>query len=74
MFLAKTWKIVLPSRRNAYFQGIEGNSDEKNMTKNLEKIDVFGDLDLEGIWGRFWEGFGKPKTLIFRLLKSFWEG
>ena len=32
------------------------------MTKNLEKIDVFWDLDLERILGRFWVGFGRGKA------------
>ena len=41
------------------------------MTKNLEKIDVFWDLDLERILGGFWEGFGQPKTSIFALLGKF---
>ena len=41
------------------------------MMKNLEKNNVFWDLDLEGILGRFWEGFGKPKTSIFALLGKF---
>ena len=41
------------------------------MTKNLEKINVFGDLDLESILGGFWEGFGRPKTSIFALLGKF---
>ena len=44
------------------------------MTKKLEKIDVFEDFDLEGIW----EGFKKPKNSIFAfwgkfLGKSYWE-
>ena len=36
------------------------------MTKNLEKIDVFWDLDLESILGGFWKGFGGNKNLDFR--------
>ena len=46
------------------------------MTKNLEKIDVFWDLDLEKILGGFWKGLGRPKTSIFALLGKFlgWLG
>ena len=40
---------------NRYFQGIEDNKNEKTMINNLEKIDVFWDLDLARILGRFWE-------------------
>ena len=43
------------------------------MAKNLEEIDVFWDLDLEGILGGFGEGFGKPKTSIFALWGKFLE-
>ena len=43
------------------------------MAKNLEKIDVFWDLDLEGILGGFWEGFGRPKTSIFALFWMFFR-
>ena len=43
------------------------------MANNLEKIDVFWDLDLEGILGGFWEGFGRPKTSIFALFSMFFR-
>ena len=65
MILAKTLKIVLPSRRNANFQGIEDNKNAKNMTKNHEKINVFGDLGFGSVLGGFWKGFGRPKSSIF---------
>ena len=41
------------------------------MIKNIEKIDVFWDLDLARIWGRFWEGLGRLKTSIFALFGKF---
>ena len=41
------------------------------MIKNIEKNDVFWDLDLARIWGGFWEGFGGLKTSIFALLGKF---
>ena len=41
------------------------------MITNIEKIDVFWDLDLARIWGRFWEGLGRLKTSIFALLGKF---
>jgi len=30
-----------------------------------EKSQVFLDIDFEGILDGFWEGFGRPKSLIF---------
>ena len=30
-----------------------------------EKSHVFWDIDFEGILGRFWGGFGRPKSMIF---------
>ena len=59
--LAKTLKISLPSRRNAYFQEIEDKTNQKNQAKNDAKLHVFEDLDFGRIWGGFWEGLGTPK-------------
>ena len=30
-----------------------------------EKLLVFRDIDFEGIFGGFWDGFGTPKSMIF---------
>ena len=30
-----------------------------------EKSHVFWDIDFEGILGGFWDGFGRPKSMIF---------
>ena len=35
------------------------------MVKNLEKIDVFWNIDFEGVLGGFGDGFGRSKSLIF---------
>ena len=39
--LAKTLKILLPSRRNACFQGIEDEKKRKKQVKNYENLHVF---------------------------------
>ena len=72
-FLAKPLKISIFPRENWYFQGIEDNKNEKHMIKNLEKIDAFWNIDLEGILGRFWKGFRRPKSLIFTLFSMFFR-
>ena len=38
-----------------------------------EKSHVFWDIDFKGILGRFWEGFGKPKSMIFALFSMFFR-
>ena len=72
-FFAKTWKISILLGENQYFQDFEDNKNAKTIVKNLEKIDVFWNLDFEGILGRFWEGFGRPKSLIFALFSMFFR-
>ena len=64
-FLAKTLKIVVFPRENWYFQGFQDNKYTKTVAKNLEKIDVFWNIDFEGVLGGFGDGFGRSKSLIF---------
>ena len=62
MLLAKTLKIVIFLRGNAYFQEIE---DKNQRTKNQncnEKLHVFWNFDFKGILNGFWAGFGRPKS------------
>ena len=68
--LAKTLKILISSWENAYFKGFEDNTNAKTIIKYFEKIDVFWNFDFEGILGRFWKGFGKPKSLIFAIFSK----
>ena len=61
IILAKTLKIVIFPRENAYFQEIEHQKKEKHRAKIDEKSHVFWNLDFGWIWGGFWEGLGTPK-------------
>ena len=38
-----------------------------------EKSHVFWDFDFKWILGGFWEGFGRPKSLIFALFSMFFR-
>ena len=40
---------------------------ENNQNKQTidEKMQVLWDIDFEGILNGFWEGFGRPKSMIF---------
>ena len=71
--LAKTLKIVIFLRENWYFQGFEPFSFERCCRKCSQKSDVFWNIDLEGILGRFWKGFRRPKSLIFTLFSMFFR-
>ena len=71
--LAKTLKIVLPSRRNANFQEIEDRKNEKHQANIDEKSHVFWNIDLDRILGGFWEGFEMSKAMIFALLSAFFR-
>ena len=62
MLLAKTLKIVIFPRENAYFQEIEDKNQRANSQKRNEKLHVFWNFDFKGILGGFWEGFGNPKS------------
>ena len=42
MLLAKTLKIVIFPRENAYFQEIQDKTQRTNKQKCIEKLDVFG--------------------------------
>ena len=71
--LAKTLKIVLPSRRNANFQEIEDRKNEKHQAKIDEKSCVFWIIDFDWILGGFWEGLESSKPLIFALFSAFFR-
>ena len=71
--LAKTLKMLIFLRENQYFQEIEDRKNAKNPTKIHEKSYVFWDIDFGWILGGFWEGFGRPKSLIFALFSSFFR-
>ena len=45
--LAKTLKIMLPSRRNANFQEIEDRKNEKHQAEIHEKSHVFWNIDFD---------------------------
>ena len=62
MVLAKTLKIVLPSRRNANFQEFKVPKKEKNQANIDEKSYVLGGID----FGWILEGFWEAKILDFR--------
>ena len=72
-FSRKPEKYQFSLRENQYFQGFEDSKHVKTIVKNLEKIDVFWDFVFGGILGGFWEGFGRPKTLIFALFSMFFR-
>ena len=62
MLLAKTLKIVIFLRENAYFQEIEDKNQRTNIQKCDEKLHVFWNFDFGGILDGFWMGFVKPKS------------
>ena len=39
--------------------------NNQNKQKIDEKMQVLWDIDFEGILNGFWEGFGRPKSMIF---------
>ena len=43
------------------------------MLKSCEKLYVFLDIDFGRILEGFWEGFGRPKSLIFAFFSSFFR-
>ena len=67
IILAKTLKLVIFPRENAYFQEIEHEKNNKNCTKIDEKLHVFLEIDFGSILERFWHGFGRPKSMIFTI-------
>ena len=52
---AKTLKLVLPSRRNWYFQGFEALICERCCRKRSQKTSVFWNDDLEGFGEAKWK-------------------
>ena len=73
MILAKTLKIVLPSRRNANFQEIDVAKRRKKHTQINDNLHGFWGIDFSRIWGGFWEDFGRPKSLIFAFFSMFFR-
>ena len=55
VLLAKTWKILLPSRRNANFQEIEDPEKWKNRSRTLKNLSFC----CTSILNAFWEVFGR---------------
>ena len=62
MLLAKTLKIVILPRENAYFQEIEDAKQRKNIKTCDEKLHVFWNFDFKSILDGSWVGFGEPKS------------
>ena len=62
MLLAKTLKIVIFPRENAYFQEIEDKNQRTKSQNCNEKLHVFWNFDFKGILHGFWTGFGRPKS------------
>ena len=73
IILAKTLKLVIFPRENAYFQEIEDRKKYKNQAKIDEKSHVFLDVDFEGILDGFWKGFDRPQCLIFPFFSMFFR-
>ena len=57
MLLAKTLKIVIFLRENAYFQEIEDKNPRTKSQNCNEKLHVFWNFDFKGILHGFWTGF-----------------
>ena len=71
MILVKTSKIVTFFQENHDFQEIEDTEKNKIQAKIDEKSHVFWNLDFKAILKGFWDGFGRPKSLIFALFSTF---
>ena len=67
--LAKTSKIMLPSRRNAKFQEIEVTKKQNNKAQIDEKSHIFWDIDFRSFWDGFWKGFGRPKPRFLQFFR-----
>ena len=59
MLLAKTLKIVIFPRENAYFQEIEDKNQRTKSQNCNEKLHVFWNFDFRGMLDGFWGGFGR---------------
>ena len=73
MLLAKTLKICIFLRENAYFQEIEDITNNQILQKIGEKTHIFGNVDFESILGGFWKVFGRPKSSIFEFCGTFFD-
>ena len=62
MLLAKTLKIVIFPRENAYFQEIEDKNQRTNSQKCNENLHVFWNFDFRCILNGFGDVFGRPKS------------
>ena len=58
---------------NHFEESAHKAANNENKQKIDDKLHVFGDVDFENILGRFWEGFGNPKFLIFALFSMFFR-
>ena len=58
---------------NHFEESAHKAANNQNKQKIDDKLHVFWDVDFEGILGRFWEGFGSPKFLIFALFSMFFR-
>ena len=48
-------------------------TSSKNRTKIDEKSHVFWNIDFTRILASFWEGFGRPNSLIFAVFSMFFR-
>ena len=65
MVLAKTLKIVILRRENAYFQEIEDQKQRKQLQKCSQNLELHLESVLEGVLGGCWEtkiSVSRPKT------------
>ena len=69
----RTLKIVIFLRENAYFQENLGRKYVEFIRKMHEKTLFFWTFDLNGFWGGFGKGFGRPKSSIFALFSMFFR-
>ena len=68
--LAKTSKIVLPSRRNADFQEIEVTKNKNYKAQIDEKSCIFWDIDFKSFWVGFGMVLGAPKPWFLQFFRS----
>ena len=73
MLLAKTLKICIFLKENAYFQEIEDITNNQILQKIDEKTHIFGNVDFKSILGGFGDGFRRPKSSIFASFGSFFR-
>ena len=62
MLLAKTLKIAIFPRENAYFQEVEDKNQRKSNQKRNEQLHIFWNFDFRSALDGFWMEFGRPKS------------